>query len=61
MRDEALERAILEGYGADPLTGPLWRMIVTAEAIGTIEWGYRFDPSFGALGLSHLERLFPKD
>lgn len=61
LRDGALERAFFDGYGADPRGGPLWRMIDTAEAIGTIEWGYRFEPSFGALGLRHLERLFPKD
>jgi hypothetical protein len=36
-----LEAAFLEGYGADPRTPELWRILQIREAIGTAVWAYQ--------------------
>jgi hypothetical protein len=38
--DPALEAAFLEGYGPDPRTPELWRLLLVREAIGTAVWAY---------------------
>ena len=35
-----LEAAFLDGYGADPRTPELWRILLIREAIGTAVWAY---------------------
>ena len=37
----ALEAAFLDGYGADPRTPELWRILLIREAIGTAVWAYQ--------------------
>jgi hypothetical protein len=49
--DPHLEAAFLEGYGADPRTPELWRMLLLREAIGTAVWAYQVgDETFEAEG-----------
>lgn len=38
--DPALERAFLDGYGSDPRTPGLWRILLIREAIGTAVWAF---------------------
>jgi thiamine kinase-like enzyme len=37
-----LETAFLAGYGPDPRTPPLWRILLIREAIGTAVWAHQF-------------------
>lgn len=37
----ALEAAFLEGYGTDPRSPDLWRILLLREAIGTAVWAYQ--------------------
>ena len=37
----ALEAAFLDGYGSDPRTPDLWRVLMLREAIGTAVWAYQ--------------------
>lgn len=39
--DPALEAAFLDGYGHDPRTPELWRILLVREAIGTAIWAYQ--------------------
>lgn len=40
-RNPALEAAFLDGYGFDPRTPELWRILLFREAIGTAVWAYQ--------------------
>lgn len=57
-----LERAFLDGYGADPRDPRVWRLELLCEAIGTAAWARRVrDDAFEAQGLRQLSealRLF---
>jgi aminoglycoside phosphotransferase (APT) family kinase protein len=49
--DPHLERAFLQGYGADPREPGAWRRSRVREAIGTAVWAYRVgDEAFEAQG-----------
>ena len=39
--DPVLEAAFLDGYGPDPRTPELWRILQIREAIGTAVWAYQ--------------------
>lgn len=39
--NSALEAAFLDGYGSDPRTPNLWRILLLREAIGTAVWAYQ--------------------
>jgi hypothetical protein len=50
-RKPELEAAFLKGYGADPRTPELWRMLLLREAVGTAIWAYQVgDEKFEAEG-----------
>jgi hypothetical protein len=59
--DPALEIAFLDGYGSDPRTPELWRILQIREAIGTAVWAYQVgDEPFEAEGhrmIDHILRL----
>lgn len=41
LRDPALERAFLAGYGADPRESAAWGRHLVREAVGTAAWAYQ--------------------
>ncbi len=40
-RDPSLERAFLDGYGADPRSPDAWQRMLVREAIGTAVWAHQ--------------------
>jgi hypothetical protein len=57
-RNPALETAFLDGYGSDPRTPDLWRMLLLREAIGTAVWAYQVgDERFEQEGHQMIENV----
>ncbi|GGO67393.1 hypothetical protein GCM10010910_29060 [Microbacterium nanhaiense] len=51
----SLERAFLDGYGADPRVADVWHLELLCEAIGTAAWARQVgDGAFEARGLRHV-------
>jgi hypothetical protein len=57
-RNPALETAFLDGYGSDPRTPDLWRILLLREAIGTAVWAYQVgDERFEQEGHRMIENV----
>lgn len=57
-RDARLERAFLEGYGADPREPAAWARVRLREAVGTAAWAHQVgDEAFEAHGLRMLDEV----
>ncbi len=54
----ALEAAFIDGYGSDPRTPSLWRVLQIREAIGTAVWAYQVgDEAFELEGHRMIARV----
>lgn len=57
-RNPDLETAFLDGYGPDPRTPELWRILLLREAIGTAVWAYQVgDERFEQEGHRMIEQV----
>lgn len=55
-RTPGLAEAFVDGYGVDPRTDPLWRVLSVAQAVSTAAWAYQVgDQAFEAQGHGWLD------